>query len=193
MNVCSYSSNLISFGDAITNHRYIKNLILLGFIQLRISLQLIRSYLFLKMKKFCVILLAFFVASAVSQSLDEKRRAGGLPTRGIDPIADITTEEKEAIHEAVKILSLNTSIDPKERTQILKQLMSGEIDFKEALEKARKLGGEDLTIDSKYAAKIDEIGAKLKHRRSMHMEELQKSREEMRNKRKARMDARNEM
>lgn len=146
------------------------------------------------MKKFCVIFLAIFVASAVAQTLDEKRRYSETPARKIDPqMKDISNDEKEAIHEAVRLLSMQHHIDPKERTELLKQLMTGEIDFKEALRKASANGDVNLELDPKYSNKINEISEKLKNRRSMHVEDLQKSREEMRARRKARLDARNEM
>lgn len=146
------------------------------------------------MKKFCVIFLALFMASAVSQTLDEKRRNSNPTARQVDQyMDDITMEEKEAIHEAVRLLSMQHHVDPKERTQILKDLMTGAIDFKEALKLARKEGDPALELDPKYAAKIDEISAKLQNRRSKHVEDLQKSREEMRARRKSRLDSRNEM
>lgn len=146
------------------------------------------------MKKFCVIFLAIFVASAVAQTLDERRRNSEIPARKPNPeMPDISSDEKEAIHEAVRILSMQHHIDPRERTELLKKLMTGEIDFKEALKQANKNGEVNLELDPKYANKINEIEEKLKKRRSAHVEDLQKSREEMRERRKARLDARNEM
>lgn len=146
------------------------------------------------MKKFCVIFLAIFVTSAVAQTLDDKRRGSDIPARKMSPgVPDISMEEKEAIHEAVRLLSMQHHIDPRERTELLKQLMTGEIDFKEALRRANANGDSNLELDPKYANRIEEISEKLKNRRSAHVEDLQKSREEMRDRRKARLDARNEM
>lgn len=132
-----------------------------------------------------IIVLAFCIASIAAQNLDEKRRQG-------DP-RDVTPEEKEAIHEAVRLLSMQTNIDPKERTEILKQLMTGEIDFHQALERARAGGDPSLELDSKYRAKVDEISEKLKNRRTASVESLQRHREELRARRKARMESREEM
>lgn len=143
--------------------------------------------------KFLVVL-ALLVASIAAQNLDEKRRQHGeVPRYDPGSMRDINPDEKEAIHEAVRLLSMQHHIDPKERTEILKQLMTGEIDFKQALEKTRKDGEPSIEFDAKYQAKIDEVSEKLKNRRSAHIEDLQKSREEMRARRKARMEERNEM
>lgn len=147
-----------------------------------------------EMKKFCAILLVAFVACAAAQNADEKRRSADIHDRKFDAsMPDISADEKEAIHEAVRLLSMQHHIDPKERTQILKDLMSGEIDFKEALEKARAGGSPDLGLDPKYATKIEEVSERLKHRRSRHIDDLEKSREEMRARRKARVDAKSDL
>lgn len=136
------------------------------------------------------VVLAIFVASIAAQNLDEKRREARFDpsqVRGVNP------EEKEAIHEAVRLLSMQHHIDPNERTEILKQLMTGEIDFKQALERTRANGEPGPEFDQKHQAKIDEITEKLKRRRSAHIEDLQNHREEMRQRRKARMASREEM
>lgn len=138
------------------------------------------------------VILALFVAFAAAQTLDEKRKMGEQNPR-FDP-TDISPDEKEAIHEAVRLLSLQTHIDPKERTEILKDLMTGAIDFEEALRRgAGKDGLPQLELDPKYAGKIKEITERLKRRRGAHAEDFQRQREEMRARRKARMEARNEM
>ena len=140
--------------------------------------------------------MAIFVASAVAQTLDDKRRGSEIPARKLPPgTPDISMEEKEAIHEAVRLLSMQHHVDPKERTELLKQLMTGEIDFKEALRRANlnSDSNSNIELDPKYASKIEEISEKLKNRRAAHVEDLQKSRDEMRERRKARLDARNEM
>lgn len=140
-----------------------------------------------------LIVLAIFVATVAAQSLDEKRKLGEIPRFDPSSVRDISPDEKEAIHEAVRLLSMQHNIDPKDRTEILKQLMTGEIDFKQALEKARAGGASGIELDPKYSAKIEEISERLKNRRSAHVEDLQKHREEMRQRRKARMAARTEM
>lgn len=144
--------------------------------------------------KFLVIFLAIFIAFVASQSAEEQRRKyAANPSNLNQYMEDITIEEKEAIHEAVRLLSMQHHIDPRERTDLLKQLMVGEIDFKEALKKAQREGDSPLELDTKYAQKIEDIAAKLQSRRSRHVEDLQRNREEMRARRKARLDARNEM
>lgn len=140
-----------------------------------------------------LVFLALFVATIAAQNLDEKRKLGEIPRYDPSNLRDVSPDEKEAIHEAVRLLSMQHHIDPKERTEILKQLMTGEIDFQQALEKARAGGEPGIELDTKYRAKIDEISAKLKNRRSAHVEDLQKHREDMRERRKARMESRTEM
>lgn len=137
------------------------------------------------------VILALFVALAAAQTLDERRKMGEQDQR-FNP-SDVSPDDKEAIHEAVRLLSLQTHIDPKERTEILKDLMTGAIDFEEALRRGRKDGVPQLELDPKYAGKINEITERLKRRRSAHAEDYQQQREEMRARRKARMESRNEM
>jgi hypothetical protein len=136
-----------------------------------------------------LIVLALFVATIAAQNLDDLRKQGEIPRYDPTNMRDISPDEKEAIHEAVRLLGMQHHIDPKERTEILKQLMTGEIDFDQAMKRVGPL----LETDTKYKTKIDEISERLKRRRSAHIEDLQKHREEMRERRKARMASRNEM
>ena len=125
-----------------------------------------------------LVVLAIFVAAVLASN----------PKPEVPNFQDIKAEEKEAIQEAVRMLSMQTLFEPKERTEILKQLISGEIDFEEALAKVRSAGGGDpsLNLDPKYRSKLDEISGRLKHRRGAVREDLLREREQMRQRRKER-------
>jgi predicted nuclease with TOPRIM domain len=98
--------------------------------------------------KYCAILLALFVTLCVADREHDRKK-----------MMENRAEEKEAIHEAIRLLSEQIQIPPEKRSELLKKLLRHEITLEEAV---AQYPGKYQNLDKKFHERVAEISSKLK-------------------------------